>query len=450
MMQLEVDGRRFGITSGETVVGSDPSSGILLEGAGVHPRHLVIAGLADGSAAVRAEPGVAAQLNGVALGTDPTPILHGDKLRVGEREILVIDPSQAGATRLAPAVRILDADSLPPASRPVGLGPARLVSLTDGREYHVEDQPLILGRDASADIVVGSDDASRRHAEVRPTAGGYLVIDQSSNGTTVNGLLVEGSRVLARGDVIAIGSDEFRFSTEAAAPPIVSQRPTPNPQLNDTLFGVPAFKPPAAPPPAAHPLAALLVRSGALKGQRLLVRSPVANIGRADYNDVVVNDVSVSSAHAKLQQRDQVWILTDLGSTNGTFVDGEPALGEMPLGPGATIKLGAVRLMFEPLDAPGEPEAPAPRSETQQLAEPQVAEPPSRRTAEASSGSVAEPPSSRAVEPPAEPAHVEPVRRPVRPPRASVTEERSSSSTLVIVVGLIVVAAAVIAYLLLS
>ena len=447
MMQLEVDGRRFGITSGETVVGSDPSSGILLEGEGVQPRHLVVAGLADGSAAVRAaQPGVDVRLNGIALGADPTPVLHGDKLRVGDREILVIDPAQAGATRLAPAVKILDADSLPPVSRPAGLGPARLVSLTDGREYVIDDQPLVFGRDAAAHVVVGSDDASRRHAEVRPTAGGYVLVDRSSNGTTVNGLPVEGSRVLARGDVIAIGRDEFRFSVEPAELPgritEPPKRPTPNPQLNDTLFGVPAFKPPPAPAPAVQPLAALLVRSGALKGQRLLVRSPVANIGRADYNDVVVNDVSVSSAHAKLQQRDEVWILTDLGSTNGTFVDGEPALGEMPLGPGATIKLGAVRLMFEPLDAAAAPEPPPSRAETQQMPEPPsrqgepaagAAEPPRARAAEASSAPVAESP-----------------RRPVRPPRTSVTEERTSSSTLLIVVGLIAVAAAAIAYMLLS
>lgn len=447
MMQLEVDGRRFGVTSGETVVGSDPSSGILLEGEGVQPRHLIVAGLADGSAAVRvAEPQIAALLNGVTLGTDPTPILHGDKLRVGEREILVIDPAQAGVTRLAPAVRILDADSLPPPSRPAGLGPARLVSLTDGREYRVDDQPLVFGRDASADIVVGADAASRRHAEVRPTAGGYVLVDHSSNGTTVNGLPVEGSRVLARGDVIAIGPDEFRFTVEPAELPdevIRPKRPTPNPQLNDTLFGVPAFVPSPAAPAVTQPLAALLVRSGASKGQRLLVRSPVANIGRADYNDVVVNDVSVSSAHAKLQLREDVWILTDLGSTNGTFVDGEPALGEMPLGPGATIKLGAVRLMFEPLETAGPPEQPIANVGTQQIAEPQEA-----AVADVSDVRAAESPSAPAAAPPAEPPAV--ARRPVRPPRASVAQESSSSRTAAIVAGLIVVAAAVIAYMLLS
>ena len=54
--------------------------------------------------------------------------------------------------------------------------------------------------------------------------------------------------------------------------------------------------------------------------------------------------------HAKLQHRGGIWMLSDLGSTNGTFVDGELASGEVPLGPGATIRLGEVMLLFDPVD----------------------------------------------------------------------------------------------------
>ena len=96
------------------------------------------------------------------------------------------------------------------------------------------------------------------------------------------------------------------------------------------------------------PLATILVRSGQLKGNRLPVRVPVINIGRADYNDLVLPDDSVSSAHAKMQRREGVWILTDLNSTNGSFVDGEKVQGEAMLSPGATLKLGDVSLLFDP------------------------------------------------------------------------------------------------------
>ena len=99
------------------------------------------------------------------------------------------------------------------------------------------------------------------------------------------------------------------------------------------------------------PLASLLIRGGALKGKRLPVRAPVVNIGRADYNDIVLPEPSVSTAHAKLQRREGVWVISDLESTNGTTVDGEPVKGEFPLSPGATIRFGEVAVLFEPMDA---------------------------------------------------------------------------------------------------
>ena len=92
------------------------------------------------------------------------------------------------------------------------------------------------------------------------------------------------------------------------------------------------------------------MRSGALIGQRLQVKTPVANIGRADYNDLVIPDPSVSTSHAKLQRREGVWVLVDLESTNGSFVDGERVKGDAPLAPGAMVRLGDVQLVFEPTD----------------------------------------------------------------------------------------------------
>jgi len=101
------------------------------------------------------------------------------------------------------------------------------------------------------------------------------------------------------------------------------------------------------------PLASLLVRSGQLKGTRLQVRVPVVNIGRAEYNDLVIPDESVSTMHAKLQRREEIWVLADNASTNGTFVDGERVSGEAILSPGAMLRFGEVQLMFEPADESG-------------------------------------------------------------------------------------------------
>jgi len=107
---------------------------------------------------------------------------------------------------------------------------------------------------------------------------------------------------------------------------------------------------PAAPRPSSAVLASFLVRGGALKGQRLSVKTPVVNIGRADYNDLVLPDESVSTSHAKLQRREGVWVLVDLDSTNGTFIDGDQIKGDAPLAPGATVRFGDISLVFEPTD----------------------------------------------------------------------------------------------------
>src|SRR5881394_705242 len=94
-----------------------------------------------------------------------------------------------------------------------------------------------------------------------------------------------------------------------------------------------------------------MLASGVLTTRRCpVVRTPVANIGRADYNDLMSPDESVSTSHAKLQRREGVWVLVDLDSTNGTFVDGDRVKGETAISPGVTVRFGDIALVFEPTD----------------------------------------------------------------------------------------------------
>ena len=353
MLVLELGGKRYPVAAGEMIVGSDDEALLPLAGEGVAPRHAVVQGWADGSAAVRAVSGAEVLVNGVRLGPEPTPLLHGDKLHIAGQEILVVDQKRAGSTQLLRAIELPDDPAGSQGAPPRLMTGGRIVSLTDGREYKVGVRPLVFGRDASADVVVSGSDVSRRHAEVQLRGDGYWLADMSANGSLVNGERVRGERRLARGDVIRMGDEEFRFHAD----PDTDTHPLPAPlgaeqQLRDTFFGLPAFQPDAAPkaPAPGTPLASLLVRSGPLKGERMQVRVPVANVGRAEYNDIVIPDPSVSTMHAKLQSRGGVWMLSDLGSTNGTFVDGEMVRGEVPLSPGATLRFGEVSALFEPVD----------------------------------------------------------------------------------------------------
>ena len=408
MIQLDVGGRRYSVAAGEMTIGSEDGASIPVFGQRVSGQHAVIQGWPDGSAAVRAVNGSEVLVNGIPLGAEPTPLLHGDKLLIGRQEILVVDESRSGSTRIAPAIQL-------PVAANDG---ARVVSLTDGREYQVGAGPLVFGREAGADIVAPGDDVSRRHAELHRDAAGFMLLDSSVNGTLVNGERLTGERRLASGDVIRIGTEEFRFHAGQAPPAGAHQR------LSDTMFGVAAFRPTPVPEPGPAPLVSVLFRSGPRKGDRLTLSVPMINVGRADYNDLVLADPSVSTMHAKIQRRGGVWILADLGSTNGTFMEGEPVTSEVALAPGATLRFGEVSVLFEPLDdeLPAEPDG--------TRAMPRV-----------------EVPSPVAAAP--TPVPEASVRRPMvrRPPPTPEPRRRGSWLTLAVLVA---VAAGLAAYLLLS
>jgi len=370
MALLELGGKRFPIPTGELALGSDAACGVVVTGSGVLPKHAVFQAQPDGQVVIRkATPGADVLINGVRLGAEPTPLLHGDKVEVGGHELTFVDERRSGSTQYVAAVKVPEgaAARTGPATANTG---GRVVSLTDGREYVITGASLVFGREAGCDVVVGGKDVSRRHAEIVQTPKGYLVVDSSTNGTFVNEERVQGQRILARADVVRIGEESFRFyaDTAAAAPaaPVAApSRQPPGPAGPPP--GPAASAPRAAPPPSqpaggaapggpggrpsqSGPLASLLVRGGALKGQRFHIKTPVVNIGRADYNDVVLPDASVSTSHAKLQRREGVWLLIDLDSTNGTFVDDEPVKSETPLAPGASVRFGDVPLVFEPTD----------------------------------------------------------------------------------------------------
>jgi hypothetical protein len=98
-------------------------------------------------------------------------------------------------------------------------------------------------------------------------------------------------------------------------------------------------------------LAVLLVRTGGVPGSpHHPLRQLTTRIGRDPGNAVVLAHPSVSGEHAELRLRGGVWTLTDLGSVNGSWVDGEPVLGSLPLAPGSEIRLGEVVVVFNPRD----------------------------------------------------------------------------------------------------
>lgn len=108
-------------------------------------------------------------------------------------------------------------------------------------------------------------------------------------------------------------------------------------------------RPTAAPrAPAALPGYALVVRAGPGAGTRYPLTQAAVTLGRGADCQVVVNHPSVSSHHTRLTWDGQQFIVQDLGSTNGTFVNGYRLTGPVQFRPGDVLSVGrAVELVLQ-------------------------------------------------------------------------------------------------------
>lgn len=85
-------------------------------------------------------------------------------------------------------------------------------------------------------------------------------------------------------------------------------------------------------------------------GSPIPITGSSVRIGQGPQNDVVIDDDTISTSHARLEYAEGSWRLSDLGSRNGTFVDGVrvPSGGTVELPGGAPVAFGGVKLIFSP------------------------------------------------------------------------------------------------------
>nr|WP_216629635.1 FHA domain-containing protein [Brevibacterium renqingii] len=115
--------------------------------------------------------------------------------------------------------------------------------------------------------------------------------------------------------------------------PAPASRPAPAPRQ----------APAAAPIAHAHP-GTIRVTDGPLAGTSLMLSGAPVTFGRAPDNTIVINDDFASSHHARISAQNGAWLLEDLGSTNGTIVDGSPMTGPVRLRIGTRITIGHTTL----------------------------------------------------------------------------------------------------------
>jgi pSer/pThr/pTyr-binding forkhead associated (FHA) protein len=250
---------------------------------------------------------------------------------------------------------------------PLGPGIAwgRLVYL-DGpyldRQVALSRQIVLLGRERDNDILLDTDLASRYHAELHLEHGrAYLKDRGSMNGTSVNGQKIWGLAPLQGGDVLEIGGQRFRYED---LPPQASKsaaRETPGSEDAGKQDAETIALPGLASQPAQSDVPAgwLTINSGPGAGSSIEMKKPILIIGRSSTCDVFIPDASISRQHAQLIRQEHGWYAQDLGSRNGTAVNGQRLSVPHRLEDGDTLTVGNIPLRYLATSAQSERETPA-------------------------------------------------------------------------------------------
>ena len=100
----------------------------------------------------------------------------------------------------------------------------------------------------------------------------------------------------------------------------------------------------------------LTVRKGPTVGEVFLLDLPIITIGRDPIADIVINDPEISRQHTRFTRTPKGFSIQDLGSTNGTFVNGERISGDpIDLQPDQTVSMGSgVTLLYELIEIDSE------------------------------------------------------------------------------------------------
>lgn len=97
----------------------------------------------------------------------------------------------------------------------------------------------------------------------------------------------------------------------------------------------------------------LTMQTGPNPGEVFVLSGAEITIGRDSNNTIAINDPEISRRHAQLSLQGSSFLFQDLGSTNGSFVNGKRLMGPHLLRPGETITLGeGITLVFEVIQVP--------------------------------------------------------------------------------------------------
>ncbi len=207
-------------------------------------------------------------------------------------------------------------------------------------EYEIETLPVRIGRKSENDIVLDERNVSRQHAQIVMKEGQYFLEDLgSTGGTMVNDEAVT-EKDIHTGDVIAIGN--FRLTFDSGNPEdertvfeeeaTVLEEGTELDEDRTRFYEEPEAK-------------LIVVKAEGLEGEIVLEEDETV-IGRDEESDIPVADSRLSRKHCKIALQEDHYVITDLGSSNGTFVNGIK-ISEKTLENGDQIQVGSNIFQFQ-------------------------------------------------------------------------------------------------------
>lgn len=207
---------------------------------------------------------------------------------------------------------------------------------TEIREYVLtEGATASIGRLETNDIWIPEQHVSRQHAVINYRDGIFMITDLgSANGTFVNDQRLDVPFPLASGDIIRLYVPELSFSAMVTAEDTLHAQESG--YLITATTGTGSSK--------------LVITTGPMEGKIMPLLVNQVTVGRATNKanwEVALQDPSVSRPHARLELIDNLWVITDLGSANGTIVNGTSIHDKARvLKDGDLIAFGATLVLF--------------------------------------------------------------------------------------------------------
>lgn len=198
-----------------------------------------------------------------------------------------------------------------------------------------------IGRSRKNDIVIDDLAISREHAKLSKAGDEILLEDQSSeNGCFLNGLRIRRAAIQPE-DEILIARYRLKLCPASASAEPVAASAAPAPEIRQEMGTI--FTPPKLSTPDGKAVLVLRTTPG---GEKIFTwDKPEMLIGRGSNCEISLFEAQVARRHARLLREDDRYIVEDLGSTNGTQVNGK-RISTHGLAPGDVIGIGTHEIVF--------------------------------------------------------------------------------------------------------